>query len=193
MSTFENLIFPAEKYKTLNPSESTIKIKYPLPLIDSAFAPFHLATIFTKLDLRNAYHLVRIREENSGKQPLTLGHFEYIVMLFGLTNTPMIFQALINGVLKDMLNRVFNIFIFLRTLEEHVQHVRPLLQRLLLNRLLIKAEASVGFPGFIIKKGQIQRNSLLPALCLQQGLPSHAKWSAPSSSHSTSALVPYLT
>lgn len=56
--------------------------KYPLPLIDSAFSPLHEATVFSKLDLRNAYHLVRIREGDEWKTAFNthLGHIEYLVM-----------------------------------------------------------------------------------------------------------------
>ncbi|KAI3356743.1 hypothetical protein L3Q82_003424 [Scortum barcoo] len=66
--------FVEKKDKTLRPcidfrglNDITIKNKYPLPLIDPAFEPFHQATIFSKLDLRNAYHLVRIREGDEWK------------------------------------------------------------------------------------------------------------------------------
>lgn len=54
----------------------TIKNKYPLPLISSTFAPHHGATVFTKLDLQNAYHLVRIREGDEWKTAFNtpLGH-----------------------------------------------------------------------------------------------------------------------
>ncbi|KAI3353056.1 hypothetical protein L3Q82_019628 [Scortum barcoo] len=61
-------------------NDITIKNKYPLPLIDPAcLEPFHQATIFSKLDLRNAYHLVRIREGDEWKTAFNtpLGHFEY--------------------------------------------------------------------------------------------------------------------
>ena len=61
--------FVEKIYKTLRPcidytrlNDITVKNKYPLPLIDSAFSPLHDAHIFTKLDLRNAYHLIRICE-----------------------------------------------------------------------------------------------------------------------------------
>lgn len=57
--------FVSKKDKTLRPcidyrglNDITVKNKYPLPLLDSAFTPLHQATIFSKLDLRNAYHLV---------------------------------------------------------------------------------------------------------------------------------------
>lgn len=77
---------------------SWLKNCYPLPLIASAFEPLQGATIFSKLDLRNAYHLVRIREGDEWKTAFNMasGHYEYLVMLFGLTNVPAVFQALVN-------------------------------------------------------------------------------------------------
>ena len=66
----------------------TVKKKYPLPSINSAFEPLQGATIYSKLDLRIAYHLVRIREGDIWKTAFhtPLVHFEYLVMPFGLTN-----------------------------------------------------------------------------------------------------------
>lgn len=57
---------PCIDFRGLN--NITIKNKYPLPLIDSAFSPLHGARIFTKLDLRNAYHLIRVKEGDEWKQ-----------------------------------------------------------------------------------------------------------------------------
>ena len=168
--------FVAKKDKSLRPcidyrglNEITVKNKYPLPLIDSAFEPLQHATIFTKLDLRNAYHLVRIRQGDEWKTAFNtpLGHFEYLVMPFGLTNAPAVFQALVNDVLRDMLNQfVFvyldDILIFSKTLQEHIQHVRLVLQRLLKNKLFVKAEkcdfhaTSVKFLGFVIEQGRVK-------------------------------------
>jgi len=113
----------------------TVKNRYPLPLMSSMFKPLTHATIFTKLDLRSAYHLVRIREGDEWKTAFNthLGHFEYLVMPFGLTNAPAVFQALVNDLLRDMLN-VFvvvyldDILIFSRSEQEHRQHVRLVLQ-----------------------------------------------------------------
>ena len=119
-----------------------LKNKYPLPLISSAFVPLHGAVVFSKLDLRNAYHLVRIREGDEWKTAFNtpLGHFEYLVMPFGLTNALVVFQSLVNDVLQDMLNRsVFvyldDILIFSKSVEEHRIHVRQVLQRLLENQV----------------------------------------------------------
>lgn len=158
---------PCVDYRGLN--DITVKNRYPLPLIDSAFTPLHGACIFTKLDLRNAYHLVRIREGDEWKTAFNtpLGHFEYLVMPVGLCNVPAVFQALVNDVLRDMLNRfVFvyldDILIFSRTLAEHKQHVRQVLQRLLENRLYVKAEkcafhvSETAFLGFVVANGELR-------------------------------------
>lgn len=163
----DHTLRPCIDYRGLN--EITIKNKYPLPLIDSAFDPLHQATVFTKLDLRNAYHLVRIRQGDEWKTAFNtpVGHFEYQVMPFGLTNAPAVFQNLVNDVLRDMLNKFLfvyldDILIFSRDLQEHIQHVRMVLQRLLENKLFVKAEkcqfheSSVNFLGFVIEQGQIK-------------------------------------
>lgn len=94
-------------------------------------------------------------------------HFKFLVMPFGLTSAPAIFQALVNDVLRDFLSwPVFayldDILIFSRTLEEHVLHVRQMLQRLLQNKLFVKAEKcefhvdSVSFLGYVIESGQVK-------------------------------------
>ncbi|KAI3354966.1 hypothetical protein L3Q82_004757 [Scortum barcoo] len=163
----DSSLCPCIDYRGLN--NITIRNKYPLPLIDSAFTPLQGAVIFTKLDLRNTYHLVRIREGDEWKTAFNtpLGHFEYLVMPFGLTNAPAVFQALINDVLRDFLNHfVFvyldDILIFSRSLKEHQSHVHQVLQRLLENRLYVKKEkcefhtSRVSFLGFIVERGQVQ-------------------------------------
>ncbi len=93
---------PCIDYRGLN--NITVKNTYPLPLMSSAFERLQGASIFTKLDLRNAYHLVRIREGDEWKTAFNTprGHFEYLVMPFGLSNSPAVFQALVNDVLRDM-------------------------------------------------------------------------------------------
>lgn len=102
--------FVSKKDKTLRPcidyrglNNITIKNKYPLHHIDSIHDRLHSAKIFSKLDLRNAYHLVRIKEGEEWKTAFKapIGHFEYLVIPFGLTNAPAVFQALINDILRD--------------------------------------------------------------------------------------------
>lgn len=158
---------PCIDYRGLN--DITVKNRYPLPLLTSAFELLQGATVFTKLDLRNAYHLVRIREGDEWKTAFNTptGHYEYLVMPFGLTNAPAVFQALVNDVLRDMLNIfVFvyldDILIFSRDLSDHTRHVQQVLRRLLENSLYVKAEKcefhvkTVAFLGYIVSEGSIQ-------------------------------------
>lgn len=67
----------------------------------------HGAKIFTKLDLCSAYNLIKIREGDEGKTAFhtTHGHYEYLVMPYGLPNAPAVFQSIINEVFRDMLNK----------------------------------------------------------------------------------------
>ncbi|KAK2905603.1 hypothetical protein Q8A73_009546 [Channa argus] len=158
---------PCIDYRGLN--LITIHNRYPLLLISSVFELLQGAKVFTKLDLRNAYHLVRIWEGDEWKTAFNTpaGHFEYLVMPFGLTNAPAVFQNLVNDVLGDMLNRfVFvyldDILIFSTSETEHVTHVRKVLSRLYQNNLFVKAEkcvfhaSSVSFLGFIVSPGRME-------------------------------------
>lgn len=169
------VFFVEKKDKTLRPcidyrglNKITVKNKYSLPLLTSAFEFLQGVTIFSKLDLRNAYNLVRIREGDEWKTAFIthLGHFEYLVMPFGLTNVPAVFQALVNDVLRDFINRfVFvyldDILIFSKSHSEHKNHVRQVLQCLLENRLFVKGEkcefhvSTVAFLGYIIDRGNL--------------------------------------
>lgn len=75
----------------------------------------------------------------------TRGYFEYLVMPFGLTNAPAVFQVLTNDVLRHMIGKLIYVYldvmlVFSPSLEDHVQHVRQVLQNLLENGLFIMAE-----------------------------------------------------
>ena len=163
--------FVAKKDGSLRPcidfhqlNSITIKNKYPLPLLSSTFEPLTHATVFTKLDLRNAYHLVRVREGDEWKTGFNthLGHFEYLVMPFGLTNAPAVFQTLVNDVLRDFINIFVVVYLDDILVTEHTRHVRQVLQRLLENRLFVKVEKcvfstdSVEFLGHILEEGRVR-------------------------------------
>ncbi|KAI2657573.1 Transposon Tf2-9 polyprotein [Labeo rohita] len=152
---------PCVDYRGLN--QITIKNRHPLPLTNTALGALSGARFFTKLDLRSAYNLVRIREGDEWKTAFITptGHYETLVMPFGLCNSPSAFQQFINHVLRDMLGRwcyayLDDILIYSKTLEEHTQHVRAVLRRLLAHQLYCKLEKcafhhhSTTFLGFVI-------------------------------------------
>ncbi len=126
---------PCIDYWKLN--EITVKFRYPLPLVPTALEQLRGATIFTKLDLRSAYNLIRIREGDGWKMAFVTptGHYEYRVMPYGLVNAPSVFQGFMHEVLQEFLHQfvivyIDDILIYSQSLAEHRQHVAEVLQRL---------------------------------------------------------------
>ena len=78
-------------YRGLN--ALTVKNRYPLPLINELLDRLNGSIVFSKIDLRNAYHRIRIREGDEWKIVFRTryGHYEYLIMPFDLTNTPATF------------------------------------------------------------------------------------------------------
>ena len=108
----------------------TAKNHYPLLLVSKILDRLSSAKIYTKLDLRDAYHHIQIKE---GKEWITAfwtryRYFKYIVMLFRLANTPATFQVYINHALSNLLDicciiYLNDILIFSNSEEEHIYHV----------------------------------------------------------------------
>ncbi len=141
----------------------TVKFRYPLPLVPSALEQLRTAKFFTKLDLRSAYNLIRIRAGDEWKTAFSTitGHCEYRMMAFGLANSQSVFQSFINDVFRDMLNRnvivyIDDILVYSESLEKHIQDVRAVLKCLIEHQLYAKAEkcefhlTSLSFLGYVI-------------------------------------------
>ncbi|GBG92761.1 hypothetical protein CBR_g57004 [Chara braunii] len=118
-------------------NSQTVKNAGPLPRIDGLLERLGGAKFFSKLDLKSGYHLLEIRQEDRYKTAFKTryGHFEWLVMPFGLTNAPATFQAAMTTEFRHMLDRFVliyldDIFVYSRSLDEHVEHLRTVLERL---------------------------------------------------------------
>ena len=125
-------------YRQLN--KVTIKNKYPSPRMDDLFDQPKGASHFSKIDLRSRYHQLRVRDSDIFKIAFRTqyGHYEFVVMSFGLTNALAAFMYLMNRVFKQYLDLFVIIFIdhiliYSRSEEEHASHLRVILQTLKYN------------------------------------------------------------
>lgn len=162
--------------------------------MSSAFELLQGSTIFTKLNLRNAYHLVCIQESDERKSAFNTpsGHYKYLVIPFGLSNAPAVFQDLVSNVLRDMINKLIFVYVddilnFSKYLQSHVSHVCQVLLRLLQNQLYVKAEkcefhlSSASFLVFVISTREIKMDP--------QKVSAVRDWPTP---YSTKKLQPFL-
>ena len=95
--------------------------------------------------MRSGYHQLRIREANVSETAFRTryGHYQFQVMSFGLTNAPAAFIDLMNRVFRPYVNQFIVVFIddilvYSRSMEEHVNHLRTVLQTLRENQLYAK-------------------------------------------------------
>ena len=136
-------------YHNLN--DQIVKNNYLLPLITDLINNMGSKKVFTKMDLRWRFNNVRIKEEDEWKGAFTthIGSFEPAVMFFGMTNSPATFQAMINEILRDLINKekvtvfVDDVLVETETKEGYDEIVEEILKRLEENDLYIKPEKCV--------------------------------------------------
>jgi len=154
-------------YRGLN--RITIANRYPLPLMAELQDRIGGAQYFTKMDLKNGYHLVRIKEGDEWKTAFRTryGLYEFLVMPFGLSNAPATFQDMINHIFRDMIDLgllayIDDLLIYAKTREEHDEIVLEVLKRLQTNKLALSAEKcewrkeEVEFLGYIVGREGIK-------------------------------------
>lgn len=163
---------PCQDYRYLN--DSTIKNAYPLPLVTELVQQMKGKKVFTKLDLRNGYNNVRIKDGDQWKGAFTTnrGLFEPTVMFFGMCNSPATFQSMMNDLFHDEIQEGWlviymdDMLIASEDMKEHRRHVRRILKKLKENDLYLKGEKCIfhttklEFLGLILEPNQISMDQV---------------------------------
>ena len=130
-------------YRELN--KLTVKNRYPLPRIDDLFDQLQGSSWFSKIDLRSGYHQLKVKEADIPKTAFRTryGHYEFVVMSFGLTNAPAAFMDLMNRVCKPILDKsvivfIDDILVYSKSEEEHAKHLNEVIGTLKRERLYAK-------------------------------------------------------
>ena len=173
-------------YRRLN--AVTRKDRYPLPPIDTLLQQLQSAQYYSKIDLRSAYHQIRIAEGHEWKTAFRTryGSFEYLVMPFGLSNAPSSFQRFVNTIFHDMVDRCVvvyldDILVYSTSHDEHVRHVQEVLARLHSNSLHANAtkcvfhQQEVEYLGYIVQPNGLSMNPEKVASVLAWPTPTNVK------------------
>lgn len=113
--------------------ELIVKYRHLIPRLDDMLGKLHGSCVFTKIDLKNRDHRIRIREGDEWKTAFKTkyGLHEWLVMLFKLFNSPSTFIRLMNHDLcfisKFLVFYFDNILIYSKSLDEHIEHLQSVL------------------------------------------------------------------
>jgi hypothetical protein len=132
---------PCVNYKNTNARVK--KIPYPIPIVQDLLDRLGKAVIFTRLDLPDAYHLIRMKEGEEEKTAFRckFGLFHYNVVSFGHSNAPVVFHFFLNDIFKTVLHLFVEIYfddilVYSNQEKDHPEHVKIVLQILRDNHLV---------------------------------------------------------
>ncbi len=159
---------PCIDYRTVN--DHTVKLPYPLSLVTAALEELCGTCIFSELDMRSDYNLICIRQGNEWKTVGFItpsGHYEYRVMLYGLSNSLSVFQGFMSEVFREFLHLFVIVFIdiiliYYQNMAEYCHHVMQVLCQLRKHFLYLKLEKcefhrpEVQILGYILSANWIQ-------------------------------------
>ena len=129
-------------YSGLN--KQTVSNKYPLPRIDEMLDRLQGAKVFSSLDLASGYHQLKLQDSDVPKTAFCTpnGLYEFLVLPFGLTNAPAVFQNAMDSIFRDFSAFVCvymdDLLIFSKCHAEHMEHLRTVLGLLRKHKLYVK-------------------------------------------------------
>jgi hypothetical protein len=140
-----------------------VEDRFPIPAIDELLDELYGTKWFSKLDLRSGYHQIRMATHDTYKTAFRThqGHYEFLVMPFGLCNAPSTFQSTMNLIFEPYLRRFVIVFfddilVYSPTLDDHLQHLEMVFQCLLEHEFCLKeskcsiAQNSIEYLGHIV-------------------------------------------
>jgi hypothetical protein len=155
------------EFRALN--KLTIKDKFRILVIDDLLDELSGDQCFTKLDINSRHHQIRMKEDDIPKTTFHTheGHYDFLVMSFGLCNAPSTFQSLMNHVFRPFLHHFVLVFfddilIYSKTWTTHLSHVDQVLHLLSQHQLFLKQSkcafgaSEVEYLGYIVGKDGVR-------------------------------------